>query len=105
MILPLKGDHLSTNMAKKFGDIQPSLLLFLHRLRSISIEDQVDHNIICTSAVIDILFMLSYTATETNYINRMSIIMYISCAYTIDSSLKGISKVVFFVHHKETSIM
>ena len=29
------------DMAKKFDDVQPSLLLFLHRLRSISVADEV----------------------------------------------------------------
>ena len=39
IVLPLKKDHQTT---RKFRDIQPSLLLFLHRLRSITVDDQVD---------------------------------------------------------------
>jgi len=31
--LPLKEEQASKDMAKKFDDVQPSLLLFLHRLR------------------------------------------------------------------------
>ena len=41
IVLALKESHLTSNMAKKFNDIQPSLLLFLHRLRSITVEDKV----------------------------------------------------------------
>lgn len=43
IVLPLKKDHQTT---KKFRDIQPSLLLFLHRLRSITVEDQVDSELV-----------------------------------------------------------
>ena len=39
--LPFKEELVSKDMAKKFDDVQPSLLLFLHRLRSISVEDEV----------------------------------------------------------------
>ena len=41
IVLNLKESHLTSNMAKKFNDIQPSLLLFLHRLRSITVQDEV----------------------------------------------------------------
>ncbi len=39
--LPLKEEQASKDMSKKFDDVQPSLLLFLHRLRSITVEDEV----------------------------------------------------------------
>ena len=41
IVLPLKPDLVASNMARKFNDVQPSLLLFLHRLRSITVEDKV----------------------------------------------------------------
>ena len=41
IVLPLKDNLQAATLAKKFHDVQPSLLLFLHRLRSITIEDQV----------------------------------------------------------------
>ena len=42
IVLPLKSDiTVSQNMMSKFQDIQPSLLLFLNRLRCIIIEDTV----------------------------------------------------------------
>ena len=40
-MLPLKGDQVSLSLVRKFQDVRPSLLLFLHRLRSITVEDQV----------------------------------------------------------------
>ena len=43
-MLTLKESHLTSNMAKKFNDIQPSLLLFLHRLRSITVLDEVGYS-------------------------------------------------------------
>ena len=46
IVLNLKESHLTSNMAKKFNDIQPSLLLFLHRLRSITVQDQVHYKAI-----------------------------------------------------------
>ena len=44
-MLPLKSDLVASNMAKKFDDVQPSLLLFLHRLRSITVEDRVSREV------------------------------------------------------------
>lgn len=41
IVLPLKEDQLSMSLVRKFQDIRPSLLLFLHRLRSITVEHQV----------------------------------------------------------------
>ena len=40
--LPLKGDlQRTSSLVNKFQDIQPSLLLFLHRLKSIVIVNKV----------------------------------------------------------------
>ena len=44
-MLPLKEDQLAVSLVRKFGDVRPSLLLFLHRLRSITVEDKVQCNI------------------------------------------------------------
>ena len=44
IVLPLKEQHQGiekTSLAARFRDVHPSLLLFLHRLRSISIQDKV----------------------------------------------------------------
>lgn len=45
IVLPLKSENTisqnTQNMMSKFQDIQPSLLLFLNRLRCIVIEDTV----------------------------------------------------------------
>ena len=42
IVLPLKTESsVSRNMVNKFQDIQPSLLLFLNRLRCIIIHDTV----------------------------------------------------------------
>lgn len=44
IVLPLKEQHQGiekTSLAARFHDVHPSLLLFLHRLRSISIQDKV----------------------------------------------------------------
>ena len=44
IVLPLKEQHQGiekTSLAARFRDVHPSLLLFLHRLRSISIRDKV----------------------------------------------------------------
>ena len=48
IVLSLKESHLTSNMAKKFNDIQPSLLLFLHRLRSITVQDEVQMYLLLT---------------------------------------------------------
>ena len=40
-MLNIKEDHNTVHLAKKFQDIKPSILLFLHRLRSIIVDDQV----------------------------------------------------------------
>jgi hypothetical protein len=40
IVLPLKEDQLAVSLVRKFQDVRPSLLLFLHRLRSITVEDQ-----------------------------------------------------------------
>ena len=45
IVLPLKEDQLAVSLVRKFQDVRPSLLLFLHRLRSITVEDQVQRNI------------------------------------------------------------
>ena len=46
-MLPLKeelcGTHKSS-LGARFRDVHPSLLIFLHRLRSITIEDRVSMN-------------------------------------------------------------
>lgn len=45
--LPLRsGSHLTRNL---FHDVHPSLLLFLHRLRSITIYNQVTLALACTN--------------------------------------------------------
>ena len=44
IVLPLKEQHQGiekTSLPARFRDVHPSLLLFLHRLRSISIQDKV----------------------------------------------------------------
>lgn len=44
IVLPLKEQHQGiekNSLAARFRDVHPSLLLFLHRLRSISIQDKV----------------------------------------------------------------
>ena len=44
IVLPLKEQHQGiekTSLAARFRDVHPSLLLFLYRLRSISIQDKV----------------------------------------------------------------
>ena len=44
IVLPLKKQHQGIEknpLAARFRDVHPSLLLFLHRLRSISIQDKV----------------------------------------------------------------
>ena len=44
IVLPLKEQHQGiekTSLAARFRDVHPSLLLFLHRLKSISIQDKV----------------------------------------------------------------
>ena len=60
IVLNLKESHLTSNMAKKFNDIQPSLLLFLHRLRSITVQDEVHllkyHRIVAGSVYTIIVF-------------------------------------------------
>ncbi|XP_071961958.1 uncharacterized protein [Antedon mediterranea] len=44
ILLPLKSDVCKTNkLLNRFDDIQPSLLLFLHRLRSIQVVNQPKH--------------------------------------------------------------
>ena len=40
--LPLKASAQMTSLAARFHDVQPSLLLFLHRLRRISVINEVD---------------------------------------------------------------
>ncbi|KAL8608369.1 hypothetical protein ACOMHN_002602 [Nucella lapillus] len=44
IVLPLKAEMVSEarSLAARFNDIHPSLLLFLHRLRSISIDNKVE---------------------------------------------------------------
>ena len=44
IVLRLKEEHQgmeNTSLAARFRDVHPSLLLFLHRLRAISIQDKV----------------------------------------------------------------
>ena len=58
IVLPLKEEMASEarSLAARFNDIHPSLLLFLHRLRSIAIDNQV-----CTDAMsIDNLSCILY---------------------------------------------
>ena len=69
IILPLKSEG-SLNMVKKFEDIQPSLLLFLNRLRSILIYDTVSINIAAHSKLK--IYIYNFFIQDSNVERRMN---------------------------------
>lgn len=67
--LPLKqemqDDHHSLSLAARFRDIHPSLLLFLHRLRSIEVVNKVyNHKSILQAVAIAIILSILVRPVE-----------------------------------------